>query len=76
MLTQIQLEISNIKHHRKLNNLINIVKNTSLDEGLNFNIEEAPSDESQNQSAVQRNQSVTAIQEEQLYPIRFSVFKG
>ena len=48
-----------------MDNLVNLVKNMSLDEGLNFNLEETAADGNQNQSAVPRNLSVTAIYEGQ-----------
>ena len=49
-----------------LDNLINIVKNISLDKGLNVNLEEDVADGNQNQIAASRNQSVRPIYEEKL----------
>ena len=66
MLTQILLEISNIRQYRKLDNLVNLMKNMSLDEGLNVNLEETADDGNQNQSAIPRNQSMKAIQKSNL----------
>ena len=37
------------------------MKNMSLDEGLNANLEETADDGNQNQSAIPRNQSMKAI---------------
>ena len=66
VLTQILLEISNIKYYRKLDNLVNLVKIMSLDEGLNVNLEETAADGIQNQIAVPKNQSVRAIYKEKI----------
>ena len=52
MLTQILLEIIYRKWYRKLNNLVTLVKNMSLDEGLNGKIEKSAADGNQNQVAV------------------------
>ena len=66
VLTQILLEISDIKYCRKLDNLVNLVKNMSLDEGLNVNLEETAADGIQNQIAVSKNQSVRVIYKEKI----------
>ena len=63
VLTEILLEISDIKYYRQLDNLVNLVENMSFDEGLNVNLEETAADSNQIQSAVPGNQSVRAIHE-------------
>lgn len=64
--SKILTEIISIQQYKKLDDLFNFLKNMSLDERWNVNLEETATDGYQNQSDIPKYPSVTVIYKEQL----------